>query len=202
MTKIRSEKLVDCTAAGFPKRRGIPLTIALVLILSVLYLLGLFPHPYVRTLFSPPPTSPPPIPPTSIGYDFDLDSLNVDWTRFAYAQYVTKPTYLCNSIMIFESLHRLKVRANKIVMYPKEWKVHPDVDTNESRLLMKAKEEYGVELVPIEVLWSDEPESFWRESYTKLLVFNQTQYGRLISLDSDSTVQQVGSDLTSILSVS
>lgn len=31
----------------------------------------------------------------------------------------------------------------------------------------------------------------WAESYTKLLPFNQTQYDRVLSLDSDSTVLQV-----------
>lgn len=31
----------------------------------------------------------------------------------------------------------------------------------------------------------------WAESYTKLLAFNQTQYDRVLSLDSDSTVLQV-----------
>jgi len=28
----------------------------------------------------------------------------------------------------------------------------------------------------------------WSDSYTKLLAFNQTQYDRVLSLDSDSTV--------------
>jgi len=31
----------------------------------------------------------------------------------------------------------------------------------------------------------------WAESYTKLLAFNQTDYDRVLSLDSDSTVLQV-----------
>lgn len=31
----------------------------------------------------------------------------------------------------------------------------------------------------------------WAESYTKLLAFNQTQYARVLSLDSDATLFQV-----------
>lgn len=31
----------------------------------------------------------------------------------------------------------------------------------------------------------------WAESYTKLLAFNQTEYDRVLSLDSDSTILQV-----------
>lgn len=30
-----------------------------------------------------------------------------DWSQYAYCQYVTKPAYLCNSVMIFEALERL-----------------------------------------------------------------------------------------------
>ena len=36
-----------------------------------------------------------------------------------------------------------------------------------------------------------EGEATWAESYTKLLAFNQTQYDRVLNLDSDSTVLQV-----------
>lgn len=35
----------------------------------------------------------------------------------------------------------------------------------------------------------------WAESYTKLLAFNQTQYDRVLSLDSDSTVLQIMDEL-------
>ena len=38
----------------------------------------------------------------------------------------------------------------------------------------------------------------WAESYTKLLAFNQTQYDRVLSLDSDSTVLQVRRSSTRI----
>jgi len=94
----------------------------------------------------------------------DLDLVKIDWSRFAYAQYVTTPAYLCNSVMN---------------------------DNFESRMLRKARDEYGVGLAPIEVLRSEDPESTWAECFTKLLVFNQTQYDRLIHLDSDATVRQV-----------
>jgi len=36
-----------------------------------------------------------------------------------------------------------------------------------------------------------EDKATWTESYTKLLAFNQTQYDRVLNLDSDSTVLQV-----------
>ena len=39
--------------------------------------------------------------------------------------------------------------------------------------------------------WLIAGKATWTESYTKLLAFNQTQYDRVLSLDSDSTVLQV-----------
>jgi hypothetical protein len=76
---------------------------------------------------------------------------NVDWSRYAYVQYVTNTAYLCNSVMLFEILHRLGTKADKLMMYPAS--MHPDAssDSVESKLLLKAQNEYGVKLMPIQV---------------------------------------------------
>lgn len=75
----------------------------------------------------------------------------VDWSRYAYTQYVTNTAYLCNSVMLFEILHRLGSKADRLLMYPSS--MHPDQysTTTESRLLLKAEKLYGVKLLPIEV---------------------------------------------------
>lgn len=111
-----------------------------------------------------------------------------DWSQYAYCQYVTNEAYLCNSLMIFESLVRLRAKADLLMMYPGKWTVGGD--TNTGRLLAKAKDEYGVHLMPIHVqhLVGDRT---WADSFTKLLAFNRTEYKRLLSLDSDATVLQV-----------
>ncbi len=112
----------------------------------------------------------------------------IDWSQYAYCQYVTNEDYLCNSLMIFESLVRLEAKAERLMMYPQEWVVGED--SNHGRLLAKARDEYMVRLVPIEVQrLAGEPT--WAESFTKLLAFNQTEYKRVLSLDSDATVLQV-----------
>ena len=114
---------------------------------------------------------------------------SINWSDFAYCQYVTNEAYLCNSLMIFESLVRLKAKADRVMLYPEEWDV--DANSNAGKLLMKARDEFGVALVPIHVQrFAGEPT--WAESFTKLLAFNQTQYKRVLSLDSDATVLQVG----------
>ena len=40
----------------------------------------------------------------------------VDWSRFAYVQYATDQLYLCNSVMLFEILHRLESRADRLLI--------------------------------------------------------------------------------------
>ena len=86
---------------------------------------------------------------------------NIDWSRYAYTQYVTNSDYLCNSVMILELLHKLGSRADRVVMYPS----HMFNDTHAAnggatqnddiRLLMKARDEFGAKLIPIQVTHRD-----------------------------------------------
>lgn len=123
------------------------------------------------------------------------DADSVDWSSFAYVQYVTNRNYLCNSLMILEALHRLGTKAERIMMYPEQWQI-PETTTattEEARFLKQARDQYKAKLVPIQVVtFADRGDQTWKDSYTKLLAFNQTQYKRVISLDSDAIVQQVG----------
>lgn len=116
---------------------------------------------------------------------------SVDYSQFAYVQYVTNPQYLCNSLMIFESLQRLGSQADRLMMYPQDWSVDPSSTSSESRLLRKARDDYNAQLMPIEVQRKS-GDATWGDSFTKLLAFNQTQYKRVLSLDSDATVLKVG----------
>ncbi|KAK5703860.1 hypothetical protein LTR97_002873 [Elasticomyces elasticus] len=116
----------------------------------------------------------------------------IDWSRFAYAQYVTNDAYLCNSIMIFTSLRTLGVRADLLMMHPEDWSVGND--TVSGRLLLQAIE-LGVRLAPVRVQHLEGGDSTWADSFTKLLAFNQTQYKRVLHLDSDSTVLDLMDEL-------
>ncbi|GIZ49320.1 hypothetical protein CKM354_001235200 [Cercospora kikuchii] len=116
-----------------------------------------------------------------------IEAGELDWSQFAYCQYVTNEDYLRNSVMIFESLHRLGSQASRVMMYPHDWNV--DASTHRGQLLTKARDEYSVELQPIEVQRAA-GDPTWAESFTKLLAFNQTQYKRVLSLDSDATALQ------------
>ncbi|WDK22833.1 glucose N-acetyltransferase [Colletotrichum graminicola] len=117
---------------------------------------------------------------------------HVDWSRFAYVQYVTDSHYLCNSVMFFERLDHVGSKADRVMMYPSSM-LDPQAtegDTTDARLLIRARDAYGVKLVPIVVQHRDSADSTWADSFTKLLAFNQTQYERVLSLDSDSTLLQ------------
>lgn len=123
-----------------------------------------------------------------------LSKINdIDWSVFAYVQYVTNSNYLCNSLMIFEALHRIGTKAERIMLYPQQWKVPKGKpEAEEERFLLQARDRYKVKLVLIQVVtYEDRGDETWKDSYTKLLAFNQTQYKRVISLDSDAIVKQV-----------
>ncbi|KAJ8120592.1 hypothetical protein ONZ43_g2736 [Nemania bipapillata] len=121
-----------------------------------------------------------------------FDDTSIDWSRFAYTQYVTNKEYLCNSVMIFETLHRLKAKADRVMMYPDNMMDPTETSptSNEAKLLVKARDQYGVKLVPVSVQRRAGGDSTWAESFTKLLAFNQTQYQRVLNVDSDATILQ------------
>ncbi|PLB54728.1 nucleotide-diphospho-sugar transferase [Aspergillus steynii IBT 23096] len=127
--------------------------------------------------------------------DLDDTTQPIDWSRFAYVQYVTNTPYLCNSVMLFETLHRLGSKPDRLMMYPASFSEDARDDSTQSRLLRKARDEYGVTLMPIEVQSRNSGDRTWAESYTKLLAFNQTQYDRVLSLDSDATILQTMDEL-------
>jgi len=133
-----------------------------------------------------------PYPPAAIGK-------NVTWTDYAYVQYVTDASYLCNSLMIFEALRRHGTRAELLMLYPQEWEVpsgvfddETDATDHEGKLLARARDKYRARLSPIQVqTYENKNDTTWQDSYTKLLAFNQTQYKRVIALDSDGTLFKV-----------
>ncbi|KAI9684121.1 MAG: N-acetylglucosaminyltransferase [Trizodia sp. TS-e1964] len=147
--------------------------------LLTLFLFAQYPSLHSFRYSSLEPTSPPP---ATLG--------TVDWSQFAYAQYVTNTAYLCNSVMLFEALHRLGSRADRLMLYPSYFDTSPNPNSQERRLLDLARNTYGAKLVPVSVQRRPGGDGTWAESYTKLLAFNQTQYHRIMSLDSDSTMLQ------------
>ncbi|KAF2720085.1 glycosyltransferase family 8 protein [Polychaeton citri CBS 116435] len=124
--------------------------------------------------------------------------VKVDWSRFAYSQYATDTHSMCNAFMVFEALHRLGSKADRVLLYPQEWVgASPRYDRN-AQLMHFAQKKYNVKLEPIQLLGADgkatpgtldEP-SDWDVSVTKLRAFDLVQYDRVLHLDSDIVLQQ------------
>lgn len=81
-----------------------------------------------------------------------IDYNKVDWSRYAYTQYATSETYLCNSLMVFDALERTGSRAERVLFHPIEWDlIVQDESDRISQLLLLAKDNYNVELRPIAI---------------------------------------------------
>ena len=72
-----------------------------------------------------------------------------EWSQVAYVQYVTNLPYLCNSIMLFERLHSLGCKPDRVMMYPSGFSLGDN--STEARLLAKARDEFKVKLMAIDV---------------------------------------------------
>ncbi|OJJ98921.1 glycosyltransferase family 8 protein [Aspergillus aculeatus ATCC 16872] len=118
---------------------------------------------------------------------------DIDFSQYAVVQYATNQPDLCSAVMQFESHDRLGSQADRVFLYPSHW--DPASDSTEGRLLLKAQTEYHVKLLPIEV---QIPSNGRRtESLTKLLMFNMTQYDRVLFLDSAGNLDELYSLLGS-----
>jgi hypothetical protein len=88
--------------------------------------------------------NPPIIPSESYGDE------STDWSRYAYAQYATSTSHLCNSVMLFDMLHRFDSKADRMLMYDSTF-LDLEENSAESRLLHQAQNDYGAKLVPVEI---------------------------------------------------
>lgn len=95
-----------------------------------------------------------PLVPDDLPHDHAEEPSEIDetnWSRFAYVQYVTDDNYLCNSVMLFERLHNMHSKADRLLMYPDDISTAEEDQSLESKLVRKARDEYNVKLQPIQV---------------------------------------------------
>lgn len=83
----------------------------------------------------------------------DTATDSIKWSKYAYSQYATDSATVCNAVMVFEALHRLGSRAERVLLYPKEWDTTVEsVVDRDSQLLNLARLKYNVKLHPIQLL--------------------------------------------------
>ena len=63
--------------------------------------------------------------------------------------------------MIFETLRRLESKADRFLMYPSTFSVNENDNGTQSRLLRKARDEYNVKLIPVQVQTGNGGDGMW-----------------------------------------
>ena len=82
-------------------------------------------------------------------------SSDVDWSRYAYVQYVTELPYLCNTLMLLATLDKLGCRGDRLLLYTNAWTEdlkRKQPQTEAGRLLSLAASKYHAKLQPISVI--------------------------------------------------
>lgn len=122
---------------------------------------------------------------------FALRFTSINWSRYAYSQYATTSAHLCNSIMLFEALSRLGSKPDRLLFYPSTWDTHiASSRDRDSQLLVMARDKYKVKLIPVDIPphQSGNNDGTYNASFTKFLAWDETDYARILQLDSDVTM--------------
>jgi hypothetical protein len=99
--------------------------------------------------------------------------------------------------MVFEALHRLGSKADRVLMYPEEWN-RASQDERNFELLHLMERKYKVKLKPVKLVshsGNAKPgnlnfPSSWDTSLNKLRAFELDEYERVLQLDSAITLKQ------------
>jgi alpha-N-acetylglucosamine transferase len=117
----------------------------------------------------------------------NIDIYSVDWSRFAYVLYATSSTAMCNAMMMLSELKRFGSRAKRVMIVNREF-LDEATNPKEYKSLTTFAKDYDVKLKPAGVIQVGGGSSYWLSSFTKLLVFNETEYDRVIYMDSDAVL--------------
>lgn len=116
----------------------------------------------------------------------------IEWSNYAYVNYATDANYLCNTLIMFDALRKFGTRAKLLLLISRdlvESEGSPDYQ-QVNKMLDQLKREGGEQVVVkyVDNIVKPSDTSQWSQSMTKLLVFNQTEYERVIFLDNDATL--------------
>lgn len=120
----------------------------------------------------------------------ERNSNAVNWSQLAYVNYATNADYLCNTLIMFSALKRYGTEAKLMLLVSKDL-LDPEVsnDVDKTRTLLSRISRLDQEQVIVKFvddIMKPMDTSQWSESLTKLLVFNQTEFDRIIYLDNDA----------------
>ncbi|KAF2423727.1 hypothetical protein EJ08DRAFT_595616 [Tothia fuscella] len=128
-----------------------------------------------------------------------------DWSRLAYAQLVRDHSEVCNALIFFADLKRLRSPVPRLLLFPRNWVEGSDADVlntaleTSKRLLRKASRRYRVILVPVDAV--GEQDGSDPSHYSLASIFSLAQYDRVLSFPSPGLVLN-SAPLDSILAFS
>lgn len=117
--------------------------------------------------------------------------INVNWKRLAHVQLARTHHDVCNSIMVFGELHRLKSPARKVLLFPISWAAEkegkgamsdPFMDSSR-RLMRMAARRYGVELRPVDPVVESTKEGV-SSTYSLASAYALTDFDRVLSIET------------------
>ncbi|GAB7351822.1 hypothetical protein MBLNU459_g2387t1 [Dothideomycetes sp. NU459] len=120
-----------------------------------------------------------------------------DWKNLAHVQVVREHESVCNAIMLFGELHRLKSPARRILLFPKAWAKEKQAEKGDAsdpymessrRLLRRAARRYRVELRPIDTLLDGANEDL-PSSYSLASVYGLKDVSRAMILSTPGLLQ-------------
>lgn len=126
----------------------------------------------------------------------EAPSAFVDWNKLAHVQLVKDHHSVCNAIMLFGELHRLKSPAKRVLLFPRAWALEKKADKGDvsdpyldtSRRLMKlAARRYQVELRPVGPVVDGADEGA-ASSYSLASLYGMLEYDRLMVLSTPGLI--------------
>lgn len=115
----------------------------------------------------------------------------IRWDKFAYVNYVTENGYLCNTVLQFKKLKQAGTKAKLLLLISSDLLDSDALNADETRHLLDTLKGIAPDQVivkPVESIVKLRDYTPWNKSLTKLLVFNQTEFDRIVYLDNDATV--------------
>ncbi|CCF56658.1 hypothetical protein KAFR_0B03610 [Kazachstania africana CBS 2517] len=116
----------------------------------------------------------------------------INWDKFAYVNYVTDASYLCNTLIMFNKLKtEFQTKAKLVLLVTKDL-IEDNATNKEKNILMLASIK-NVDSEQVRIKYVDnivKPKDYtpWNESLTKLRVFNETDFDRIIYMDNDAAL--------------
>lgn len=123
-------------------------------------------------------------------------TVEVDWRRLAHVQLAKTHHDVCNAIMVFGELHRLKSPARRVLLFPESWAAEksagkgdiadPFLDSSR-RLMRMAARRYAVELLPVSPMVKSKEEGL-PDAYSLASAYKMTEFDRVLVIETPGII--------------